>query len=55
MRKLLLSSAVALALPAVAAAGTPGFVDLSIATTDIEGVDIDTYTAGGSVVGSLRR
>ena len=55
MRRFLAISAatIALAVPSIATAGTPGFVDVSLGTIDVDGDDLTTMGVGGSVVAPL--
>lgn len=55
MRRFLAISAatIALAVPSIATAGTPGFVDVSLGTIDVDGDDLTIMGVGGSVVAPL--
>ena len=55
MRRYLAISAatIALAVPSIAAAGTPGFVDVSLGTIDVDPVELSTIGVGGAVVAPL--
>ncbi|MFN9163575.1 MAG: hypothetical protein ACK6DM_12875 [Alphaproteobacteria bacterium] len=47
------AASIALATPAIATAGTPGFVDVSLGAIDTDVNEITTMSAGGSVVAPL--